>query len=189
MLSQQQWQPLAKLQTSKTHKKKSFKAWLSVFSEHIKKYWEFSQHLNACEKNGPECQSSKTLGNYFQRNPHNWLMHKQGWISEIWQMQSKILQNYISIRTNAFHAITCMPMFAANTLPPCESRLASALSSDRVTGDRQGTVLITLTFLAGASWSLWVSRVARRTSRHCKYKTRFGQLRRIVYYDEHLARL
>lgn len=70
-----------------------------------------------------------------------------------------------------------MPMFTASTLPPRESRPASALSSDRVTGDRQGTIWITLTCLAGPSWNLWVSCVARRTSRHRKYKTRFVQLR------------
>lgn len=73
--------------------------------------------------------------------------------------------------------MTRMPMLTASTLPPRESRLASALPSDRVTGGRHRTIWITLTCLAGPSWNLWVSCVARRTPRHCKHKIRFVQLR------------
>lgn len=123
-----------------------------------------------------------------KRDQHNWLMHEQGWISETWQTPSQVLRNYGAIRTNALHAITRMPMFAASTLPPRESRSARALSSPGVTGDGQGAVRITLTLLAGASWSSRVSRVARRTPRHCRYKRRFGQARHAAYSVEHLAR-
>lgn len=87
------------------------------------------------------------------------------------------LKGNVSIRTNALHAITHMLVLAACTSPPCGSRFASALSGDRVTGDRQWTVWITLTFLAGPSWSSWVTGVARGTSRHYKYQHRFVLLR------------
>lgn len=78
------------------------------------------------------------------------------------QVTEKKAGAFISTK-NTLHALARMPVFAAVTLRPRGSWSTPADPCDRVTGDWQRAMGVTLTFLAGASRATWAAGIARGT--------------------------